>query len=340
MTSSSVGLLVPFNSNFSGNPYRIRRVEKFFCSICLCLSILLSSAPITLARDLVVVVKSREVEPYEIALKSLRRTLREKGYDPIIGEYLLPEGSKERYALVADIRRRDPRLIVTLGSSATSHISKAVKDTPVAFCMVLNPLASGFIRSMSASGNNLTGASLDIPIPVQFEALRSIVPFVRKVGVIYNPQETESVVQEARKAAKEMGLELVSIAINREEKVPEALRALDKSVDALWSVADSTIFSSGSMEFILLHTLRNRIPFMGLSPAFVKAGALIALDADYREVGAQCGELTIKVLMGGQPSSLPITTPQKATVHINLKTAETIGLKIPADRLKGAVVVK
>lgn len=340
MTPSSVGLLVPFNSNFSGEPYRIHRVEKFFCSICLCLSILLSSAPITLARDLVVVVKSREVEPYEIALKSLRRTLREKGYDPIIGEYLLPEGDKEKNNLVADIRRKDPRLVVTLGSAATSHISKVIKDTPIAFCMVLNPLASGFIRSMNASGNNLTGASLDIPIQVQFKALRSIVPFVRKVGVIYNPQETESVVQQAKETAKEMGLELVSIAINSEEKVPDALRTLDKSVDALWSVADSTTFSSGSMEFILLHTLRNRIPFMGLSPAFVKAGALMALDADYQEVGAQCGGQAIKIFMGDQPSSLPITTPQRVTLYINLKTAETIGLKIPADRLKGAVVVK
>ena len=313
---------------------------KIVCRLYLCLLILLSSAPTTLASDLVVVVKSREVEPYEIALKSFRRTLREKGNEPIVGEYLLPEGSKEKDALLADIRKKDPRLIVTLGSAATSHISKVIKDIPLTFCMVLNPLASGLIRSMEASGNNLTGASLDIPIQAQFEALRSIVPSVRRVGVIYNPQETESVVQQARKTAKEMGLELVSIAINSEEKVPEALRTVDKSIDALWSVADSTTFSSGSLEFILLHTLRNKIPFMGLSPAFVKAGALLALDADYQEVGAQCGGLATKILTGASPSSLPVTTPQKVTLYINLKTAETIGLKIPAEQLKGAVVLK
>ena len=329
-----------FISIFNENPDRIHRVLKVLCRFCLSFFILLSNTPINLAADLIVVVKSREVEPYDIALKSFRRTLKDKGSDPVIGEYLLPEGGKEKDDLLAEIRKKDPRLIVTVGSAATSYISKAIKDTPVAFCMVLNPMASGFIRSMSGSGNNLTGASLDISIPAQFEALRSVVPTAKKVGVIYNPQETESVVQQARKTAKEIGLELVAIPIDSEERVPEALRTLDKSsADVLWSVADSTVFSSGSKEF-LLHTLKNKIPFMGLSPAFVKAGALMALDADYQEVGAQCGGQAIRILAGEPPSSLPVTTPQKLTLHVNLKTAETIGLKIPADRLKGAVVLK
>lgn len=311
---------------------------KIVCRVCLCLFFLFSNPPIVFARDSVIVVKSREAEPYEIALKSLRRTL--KTYDASIEEYLLPEESQARDDRLADLRKKHPRLIVTLGSTATSQVARVFKETPVVFCMALNPLASGFIRSMSSSGNNLTGASLDIPLQVQFEALRSIVPHARKVGVIYNPQETESVVQQARKTAKEMGLELVSVPINSEEKVPEALRSLDKNIDALWSVADSTTFSSGSVEFILLYTLRNKIPFMGLSPAFVKAGALMALAADYQEVGTQCGGLAVKVLSGDHPSSLAITTPQKPTLHVNLKTAENIGLKIPSDRLRGAVVIK
>jgi putative ABC transport system substrate-binding protein len=315
-------------------------VVKLLSRCCLSFILFLANVPLNLAGDLVVVVKSREVEPYDIALKSFRRTLKERGYEPVIGEYVLPEGGKQRDDLLSDIRRKDPRLIVTLGSAATSLVAKGFKDTPVNFCMVLNPLASGFVRSMSASGNNLTGASLDIPIQTQFETLRSLVPSVKRIGVIYNPQETENVVQQARRSAKEMGWEMVTMAINSEEKVPEALSALENKIDALWSVADSTVFSSGSMEFILLHTLRNKIPFMGLSPAFVKAGALLALDADYSDVGGQCGGQAIKILMGDQPSSLPITTPQKITLHVNLKTAETIGVKIPSDRLKGAVVVK
>jgi putative tryptophan/tyrosine transport system substrate-binding protein len=303
-------------------------------------------------REFVAVIKIRDAEPYEIALRNLRRALKEKGLDAPIEEFRLPEVPQPaqsrfdpgyfsgREGALAEIRRRNPQLIVTLGSAATERVAKAIKDTPVLFCMALNPLASGFIRSMNSSGNNLAGASLDVPAQLQFEALRSIVPQVKKIAVIYNPHETESVVQQARKVAREMGLELAAVPIASADKVPDALRALDKNVDALWSVADGTTFSSASMEFIFLHTLRNKLPFMGLSPAFVKAGALFALAVDYQEVGAQCGALAARILAGESPSSLPVTTPQKTILHVNLKTAETLGLKIPPDRLKGAVVLR
>ncbi len=315
-------------------------MEKVASCICLCFLILLSSAPVTVAGELVIALKSLEVKPYETALKSFKETLREKYYDLNVEEYVLKDDADQKDGLLADIKRKSPRLIVTLGSAATSYIAEDIKDTPVVFCMVLNPTASGFIQSMNASGNNMTGASLDIPLEAQFEALRSVIPSARKVGVIYNPSETESVIQEATKAAEQIGLELVSIPIISEEEVPEALRTLDGKVDALWSVADSTVFSRGSTKFILLHTLRNKIPFIGLSPAFVKAGALMALATDYQEVGTQCGELAVRILSGDHPSSLPITMPRTITMYLNLNTAEIIGLKIPSDRMKGAVLLR
>lgn len=314
--------------------------------------LLFSGTAFAQLREFIAVIKTRDAEPYETALKSLRRTLKERGVETVLEEHLLPEDSQPplsrfepgyfsgRDERLAEIRKRSPQLIVTLGSAATERVAKAIKDTPVLFCMALNPLASGFIRSMNSSGNNLAGSSLDIPPQVQFEAMRSIVPQAKKIGVIYNPQETESVVQQARKAARDMGLELVAAPVASADKVPDALRALDKSVDILWSVADGTTFSSASMEFLFLHTLRSKLPFMGLSPAFVKAGALLALAVDYQEVGAQCGALAARILAGESPSSLPVTTPQKVILYVNLKTAETLGLKIPSDRLKGAVLLR
>lgn len=319
---------------------RIRRVVNFAASLFISLVALLPSITYSHARELIAVIKAREAEPYEVALKSLRRTLKEKGIDAQIQEFFVGDEAQGKDDRLAEIRRKNPQLIVTLGSAATERVAKVVKDIPVLFCMALNPMASGFIRSMTTSGNNLAGASLDIPPQVQFEAIRSLVPNAKKIGVIYNPRETETVIQQARKAAKEMGLELLAVPIASGDKVPDALRTMDKNVDALWAVADSTTFTPASAEFIFLHTLRNKLPFMGLSPAFVKAGALLALAIDYQEVGAQCGGLATKILSGENPSSLPITTPQRVVLHINMKTAETIGLKIPPERLKGAVVLK
>lgn len=292
------------------------------------------------ARELIAVIKTRDAEPYDLAVAGLRRALAERGMNAQVEEFFVGDDFQGRDEKILELRRRKPQLFVTLGSAATERVSKVIKDTPVLFCMALNPLASGFIRSMTTSGNNLAGASLDIPPQIQFDAIRALVPNAKKIGVIYNPQETEVIVQQARRSAREMGLELVTVPIPSSDKVPDALRSLDKTVDALWSVADGTTFTPASMEFLFLHTLRNKLPFMGLSPAFVKAGALLAFAIDYQDVGAQCGGLAAKLIGGEIPASLPITTPQKLTLHINLKTAETLGLKIPPERLKGAVVVR
>lgn len=316
------------------------QLKRFAICVILCTGLFFSSVSVSSARELIFVLKSLEITPYEVALKGLKKELRENGYNVKIQEHLLNEDNKEKAEFVKAIANKNPRLIVTLGSGATAYVAKAIKDIPVVFCMVLNPVDSGLIQSMTASGNNLTGASLDIPLRVQFEALRSVIPSARTVGVIYNPRETERVIRRATDVAQEVGFTMVSIPIVSEEEVPKALRTLDGKIDALWSVADSTVFSSGSAEFILLHTLRNRIPFMGLSPAFVKAGALMALAANYEEIGTQCGQLTTRILAGDEPSALPITTPKRTTIYLNLKTAETIGLKIPSPAMKGAVLIR
>jgi putative ABC transport system substrate-binding protein len=77
---------------------------------------------------------------------------------------------------------------------------------------------------------------------------------------------------------------------------------------------------------------------MGLSPEFVKLGALLALSVDYKDIGLQCGEQAAQVLQGSAPASLPITVPRKVTLHINLNVARVIGLRVPASALEKAVV--
>ncbi|MBI3988786.1 MAG: ABC transporter substrate-binding protein [candidate division NC10 bacterium] len=294
-----------------------------------------------LAKGPIVVVKSLEAEPYELAFQGFKEGF-EKKYGAGFKEYTLKESDPEKGKVLSELKALRPPLILTLGSSATTVIHEQVKDMPVVFCMVLNPVASGFVQSMESSGNNLTGASLDIPVRAQFETLKAVVPSVKRVGVLYNPGETREVVGPAAEVAREVGLELIAIPVSSVEKLQETLDTLErKKIDALWSVADSTVFSSDrSIEFLLRQTLKSRIPFMGLSPAFVKAGALLALSVDYTDVGVQCGELAVQVLAGQRPSMLPITVPRRVTLYLNMNVAKAIGVKIPARTMEGAVVLR
>ena len=97
----------------------------------------------------------------------------------------------------------------------------------------------------------------------------------------------------------ELGLELVPIPVRSEAEVVEKIDELDGKVDLLWSVADPTVFTPQSVRYILLHTLRSKIPLIGLSPSYVRAGALMSLSADYRDVGRQSGEQAVRILQEG-----------------------------------------
>lgn len=306
----------------------------------LVIALVLHSTVAGTAAETILAVTSHPAEPYQMAFARLKETLRRTGFAGNLEELPLREDGTGGDRLLRAIRARRPALLVTLGSQATAAVTDRIKDVPVVFCMVLNPVASGFVPELEQPGGNVTGASLDVPVARQFEAIRSVVPAARKVGVLFNPAETGHVVKEAEGAAREVGLTLVERAVRTPGEVPQALEALGRQVDVLWAVADATVFFGGSTEHILRYTLSNGIPFMGLSPAFVQAGALMALAVDYGEVGEQCGAQALQVLAGRQPGVLPVTVPGRVTLHLNIRTAESIGVKIPSQAMKGAVLVR
>ena len=294
-----------------------------------------------LAQHSVVVIKSLEAKPYEEAFLGFKETLSDKGFRPSFREYAYGGSQSDGTDILTDLHTHKPALVVTLGSAATTLLHQQVRDIPIVFCMVLNPVASGFVQSMQSTRNNLTGASLDIPPRVQFEALKAVVPRVKTVGVLYNPRETGEVVEPAVQAAADLGLDLITSAVASNDSLPAAVERLQTRIDALWSVADSTVFASDrSVELLLRQTLQQKIPFMGLSPAFVKAGALLALSVDYHDVGRQCGEQAALVLNGRAPASLPVTTPRRVTLYLNMNVARAIGVDIPASTRSEAIILR
>ena len=285
----------------------------------------LSSYALTIA-----VVKTQDIEAYNLALDGFKEALSGKGVEfwmagDMGGAKRLP------YSVIDSIKAKSPTLILALGSAATTAVQKEFPDVPVVFCMVLNPVASGFIKSTRSSGNNLTGASLDIPVETQFRELLSVLPRVKRIGVVYNLEENREIINEASLIAKGMGLELVTAVVSSEKAVPDAIDNLLTKVDAIWSVSDNIVFTSQSIQYILLATLRNQMPFMGISPSYVKAGALMALSCDYKDVGRQAGEVASRVIAGEQPSNIPVTAPRRVYLSLNSIVAEQIGIKIPSD---------
>ncbi|MBE9535544.1 MAG: ABC transporter substrate-binding protein [Proteobacteria bacterium] len=297
------------------------------------------SVPAAVAEDVrVAVVVSSSVNPYKEALEAYYDELRKRGLAFRSMEFFMDK-SLDSGNIVSRIRAYKPALIHSVGTDATRLIKESIKDVPVVFSMVLNPVAGGIIESMQASGNNLTGASMDLPVSLQFSYIRKLKPATKKIGVIYSEKETGAVVREAKKYARRIGLELVAEAVDGPQGVPRAINRLKRKVDFIWSVADGNVFTRETVRELLLVSLRRKLPLMGLSPAFVKAGALFSLSIYPDKVGRQAAGLTMDVLAGEKPSTIPITVPTDSELLVNKNTLKMLGLELSSSILKEAKIV-
>lgn len=280
-----------------------------------------------------IAIVSIDEEPSTIrTIKGVKKSLNRSGFVIDYHEVIL-SGHRESDARIKDkLKTFDPHLLITIGSYATSVISKNFPSRPIIFANVMNPMASGFVESMDNPGGWITGAALDIPPDMQFKYFQRVVGKINCMGVLYS-SETENIIIQARAAARDRGISLVSLKVESEKEIPQAIDSLCKVSNALWSVADHTVYTPQSTRHIVLQTLRNRIPMMGFSQALVEAGGLFTLDFDFKDVGRQAGEIASRVLVGTQPGKIPISTPGVIYFKYNEKTAGQIGIKIPEELL-------
>lgn len=304
--------------------------------------LLLTMPAISHSENIVFAVKSSSIEPYNLAIRGVWDVFKDatKPGEVRIEVYDLIGDESRWKEVLKKVKEERPSLIMTFGTFATELARKDIKEIPIVFSTVLNPEESGIVTSLTSHGDDLTGASLDIPFETQFSYILSVAPSATRIGVLYNPKETSVTVGKARAAAAVMGLTLVTEPVRDETELPKAIDRLMGRIDVLWSVADSTVFSPPTVQQIIVEAIKHKIPFMGLSKSFVKAGALFSIKWDDTDVGRQAGEAAIKVLSRSEDvSDIPVSTPRNLSILINQQTAKAIGLIIPAKTLRKAEAI-
>ncbi|MFN7955760.1 MAG: ABC transporter substrate binding protein [bacterium] len=218
---------------------------------------------------------------------------------------------------------------VTIGSEATDAALRLDPRVPVIGCPVLSTAALG--------GSKLaTAVTLEFPIAVQVEWLKRFLPDRKNVGVMYEPGQNQRNVDALAAATKRAGMILVAQPVHAPNEIPGALEALEQQSDVILGIPDSLALSRETAKTLLLFSFQNRIPFVGVSEAWAKAGALYALERDYVDLGRQCGELAHAVLAGKAPSALPPVAPRRVRYVVNLRTMEHMNLKLDRELLAGA----
>jgi len=268
-------------------------------------------------------------KPFRSCLSAFKQHLAAGGIDAEFDVYFLNGELLEAIRAVKKIQQDGPALVFALGTLALDQAAKKIRDVPLIAGLVLR-------EESLREWENATGVYLEFPYRVQFEWMRRLLPESRRIGVLFNPEENNDHIRKAAIAAGKQGLKLVPERVDSPRDLPTALDKLTNTADAIWGLSDRVVLNPQTARDILLFSFRNRIPFVGLSAAWVKAGAIYALERDYREIGLQCGEMAQKALAGVPVAKLPPVPPRTVRYVLNLKTARKMRIDFSPSVKAGA----
>lgn len=315
------------------------RIGLLALGVCVFFFILIQFTDLEASQVKIAVVRTRNMKPYEIALQGFKAAVNKYGYQPEFIYFDISDIETGIERLTKEISPDQISLVLALGTEAAQLVKRANLRVPAIFSMVSEPAQSGLLNASVNGATPMTGVSLDIPPEDQFKALLEIVPNAKRIGVIFDPSETQEIVALGTAAANRLGIGLVTYPVRSEGQVPEGLSHLRPRIDALWLVSDRTVLTTQSLQYIFLFAFQTNLPLMGLSDHFVKMGALLAVGPDYEDVGRQSGEIAVRILKGENPEELPVMPPRKAQLSLNLRTAQIIGLEIPDRVVRKATTV-
>jgi putative ABC transport system substrate-binding protein len=274
----------------------------------------------------IAVLKSYDIAPINQALAGFVAACPEP-----ITTYDLGGATSDTRGIVGRIMAAPPKLILAIGPQAAQVAKAEVQGIPVVFLLVRNP------RKYGLEGDNIAGISLDVPIEAQLAMYKSLLPTLRVLGVIYDPEKTGALVKEADEMAGKFGLRFLAAPVASQTEVPAALRSLLGKVNALWLLPDDTVVTPESLTFFLLTAFKQNLPVLTISDAFVEAGALASLSADYTDVGRQACQLSREIESGRlHPAQARVVPPTKVHIAINLQTASQLGLVLPPGVVQSA----
>jgi putative ABC transport system substrate-binding protein len=275
---------------------------------------------------------------------AFREGLREGGFvegQNIVIEYRWALGEYDRLpAQAADLLNRRVAVLVGAGGDVSAIAAKqASATTPVVFGMGGDPVKAGLVKSFNRPGGNATGFTLltNEMEPKRLGMLHDLVPSAVVIGVLINPNFPPAAMQlqDLEEAAKKISQRLFVAKASTDSELSAAFTSLmEQRIGALLVAADP--YFDTRRDRIISFAAQHRLPAMYQFREFAVSGGLISYGPNVTDLYRQAGIYTARILKGTQPADLPVLQPTKFEFVVNLKTAKTLGLVIPAGLISFA----
>jgi putative ABC transport system substrate-binding protein len=271
------------------------------------------------------------------------QALAEKGW--VVGrntrlDYRWGAGQIESYrAFAEELVALAPDVIVGSGTATVRALQQATRSVPIVFANITDPVGNGLVASLARPGGNVTGLmSQEMGFSGKWlELLKEVAPRVTRVTVLRDSAIASQVglLGAMQSAAPALGVELRPVDVNDPEEIKRAITDFAREPNA------GLIVSAGARavlhrEVIVTLASQNRLPAVYPFRTFVSGGGLMSYGADTIYVYQQAADYVDRILRDEKPADLPVQTPNKLELVINLKAAKAIGLDIPPSLLARA----
>jgi putative tryptophan/tyrosine transport system substrate-binding protein len=272
-------------------------------------------------------------------LQTFKRALEELGWSENRNVRIDQRGASQVEAIqayAAELTALDPDVILSHTTPATTAVRRAGPSIPVVFVSVPNPIGSGFVESLSRPGGNVTGfTNFEPAIGGKWvQVLKEVAPAVTRVAILYNPDTASEgatggvYLQSAQEAARSLRMELLSSAANDAADIERVFATMAVSPGGAVIVTPN-VFTAVHRHAIVALAARHRLPTAYPFRYFVGDGGLVSYGVDLLDLFKRAASYVDAILRGARPSDLPVQSPTKFELAINLRTARDLGLVVP-----------
>ncbi|MBY0501930.1 MAG: ABC transporter substrate-binding protein [Alphaproteobacteria bacterium] len=224
-----------------------------------------------------------------------------------------------------------PSVIVAITTPSAQSIVKAVgkESIPIVFSAVTDPVGAGLVSSLKNHEGNVTGVMDAPPIKEQMAFIKTLLPAVKTVGVLYNPGDNGSIasLETIREQAKVQGLTVIESTPIKSSDIQAAVLQLVGRVDAIYVPLDNMIVSA--MSSVASLALTHGLPLFSADSGSVESGALACLGYSYVQTGHKTGEIISEILKGKDPAQIDVASPGTTDIFINRHALEKLKLTLP-----------
>ena len=286
---------------------------------------------------------TEKIQVFNQTYKGIIDGLNDKGYREGLNleiDYKNVEQDKKLALKIAHgFVKKDVDLIVSLGTGSSLAALEATekKQIPIVFSIVGAPKATGIIKDYDDSGRNITGISMKIPVKVQFQIVKDILPEITKMGIIYCTEMPQAVAtgKEANAVAPEFGWTPLTITLTKKQlpQLQKMVQSLAKKADVIYIPTDPILDSPENLQTIIRISDKWKIPVVAVAKNSVQDGALIAVHCDFYEIGRQASSPIVQILEGVNGQTIPSQKPMIKRLSLNLKKAQQLNIKIKRNTI-------